>query len=155
MGMRGSVPSVDRARSRDNHVFEELGPESNRRFGPRLPQGVLGATRDGVPHEWHPQTVAWWDALRKHTFLENEPAVGWQFLLDTAFLHHQLWDKGDTKVAAEIRSRLAQYAVTPEGRQRMKVKAPADGPRHEAQKRPAGPGVSDMGARRARLAKDA
>jgi hypothetical protein len=74
-----------------------------------------------VPEDWHPRTIAWWDMWRNSpqadTFVESD----WLFLLDTALMHHQLWENGDTKLAAEIRLRVAKFGATPEDRARLRM----------------------------------
>lgn len=82
-----------------------------------LPEGVLP---DG--QEWHPQTVALWEALRRSPLLADEPELGWQFLIDTALMHHTMWAKGRWEFASEVRLRLAKYGATPEDRMRLRVK---------------------------------
>lgn len=44
----------------------------------------------------------------------------WAFLMDTAYLHAQYW-KGDIKVAAELRLRVAKFGATPEDRARLRI----------------------------------
>jgi hypothetical protein len=44
----------------------------------------------------------------------------WDFLLDTAVLHNDLWS-GKTAVAAELRLRVAKFGASPEDRLRLKV----------------------------------
>jgi len=55
------------------------------------------------------------------TFTESD----WDFLLDTALLHTQMWN-GDTKLAAEIRLRVSAFGSTPEARLRLKLKIDND-----------------------------
>lgn len=91
--------------------------------GPPLAEGILP---DG--EGWHPRTRQWWDTWRRspqaQTFLETD----WDFLLDTALLHHVLWTKGRWEFASEVRLRAAKYGATPEDRMRLKLKieTPAD-----------------------------
>lgn len=116
MAGRGPAPKGDRARDRDTPEFEKLAV-SGELFGPDLPEGVLP---DG--DVWHPQTIAWWDALRRFPLLEDEPDLGWQFLIDTALMHHTMWQKGRWEFASELRLRVAKYGATPEDRMRLKIK---------------------------------
>lgn len=71
---------------------------------------------------WHPMTQALWLALRRSPLLTDEPELGWLFLLDTALMHHTMWEKGRWEFAAELRLRLAKYGVTPEDRARLRIK---------------------------------
>ena len=116
MAGRGPAPKASRARKRDEQETELLVDDGALR-GPELPEGVLP---DG--EDWHPQTRALWDALRRNPLLADEPDLGWQFLVDTALMHHTMWQKGRWEFASEVRLRVAKYGATPEDRQRLKVK---------------------------------
>lgn len=74
---------------------------------------------DGVP--WTERTRTWWamwgDAPQAAGFI----ATDWDFLLDTALMHHALWAEGDLKMAAEIRLRVAKFGATPEDRSRLRM----------------------------------
>ena len=109
--------------------------------GPELPQGVLA---DG--ESWLPQTQALWAELRRSPLMRDEPSLTWTYMIDTAVLHHDMWQHGELKHAAELRLRLAKIGITPEDRQRLKVRITQ---RVEAPQAPAG--VADIAARRARL----
>jgi hypothetical protein len=112
-------------------------------YGSPLPEGVLPAGE-----EWHPQTLALWEALRRSPLLADEPPLGWQFLIDTALMHHTMWTKGRWEFASEVRLRVSKFGATPEDRMRLKVKVTKPG---EAAQ-PARPGaVTDIASRRARL----
>lgn len=51
----------------------------------------------------------------------------WSFLLDTALMHHAMWEKGQWTLAAEVRLRVAKFGATPEDRMRLKMElAPAE-----------------------------
>ncbi len=148
MAGRGPAPKATRSRARDaarrdaetTEVVADGGVH-----GPPLPEGVL-------PDEqaWHPQTVALWESLRRSPLLADEPDLGWQFLIDTALMHHTMWDKGRWEFASEVRLRLAKYGATPEDRQRLKVKVTSPG---EAAGRAATSptAVTDIRSRRSRL----
>lgn len=116
MAGRGPAPKASRARKRDEPETAVLVDDGGLR-GPALPEGVLP---DG--EDWHPQTRALWDALRRNPLLADEPDLGWQFLVDTALMHHTMWQKGRWEFASEVRLRVAKYGATPEDRQRLKVK---------------------------------
>lgn len=127
MAGRGPAPKPTRARPRDSAAREQetkVLVDEGRIYGPPLPEGVLPEDAS-----WHPQTVALWDSLRRSPLLADEPALGWQFLLDTALMHDRMWAKGRWEFASEVRLRLAKYGATPEDRMRLKVKiaTPSDG----------------------------
>ncbi len=78
-------------------------------------------------------------------FIETD----WAFLLDTALLHHRLWESGKGD-AAEIRLRAAKFGATVEDRARLRmtVKLPGES---EGPAQPHLAAVTDLGARRRRL----
>lgn len=120
MAGHGPPPKASRSRKRDSEAREaELTPivDDGQLHGAPLPEGVLP---DG--QEWHPQTLALWESLRRNPLLADEPDLGWQFLIDTALMHHTMWSKGRWEFASEVRLRVAKYGATPEDRMRLKVK---------------------------------
>lgn len=125
MAGRGPAPKPTRSRPRDNVAREEATvvlTDDGELHGPELPEGVLPDGQD-----WHPQTVALWNALRRNPLLANEPELGWQFLIDTALMHSVMWSKGRWEFASEVRLRVAKYGATPEDRQRLKIKVATPG----------------------------
>jgi hypothetical protein len=52
----------------------------------------------------------------------------WDFLLDTALIHHWMWTRGDFERAGEVRLRVQQFGATPEARQRLRVEVTIDRP---------------------------
>lgn len=120
MAGRGPAPKPTRSRRRDaDRRDSELTPlvEDGELHGAPLPEGVLP---DEEP--WHPQTLALWNALRRSPLLADEGDLGWQFLVDTALMHHTMWTKGRWEFASEVRLRVAKFGATPEDRMRLKVK---------------------------------
>lgn len=116
MAGRGPAPKASRSRQRDEPETTTI-VDDGQLHGPDLPEGVLP---DG--EDWHVQTRALWDALRRNPLLADEPDLGWQFLVDTALMHHTMWQKGRWEFASEVRLRVAKYGATPEDRLRLKVK---------------------------------
>lgn len=116
-----------------------------------LPKGVL-RDKNGDAQPWHKQTVKWWNAWRKSpqaTRMLTEP--DWQFLLDTALMHHQMWEYGRWELAAEVRLRVQKFGATPEDRARLKVEvAVAQQPDAHG----AAGNVTSIDDRRARLTED-
>lgn len=78
--------------------------------GPELPE-----------REWHPQTQRWWETWRKSPQAQTFTDADWDFLMDTAFLHHELWS-GTIGVAAELRQRVSKFGASPEDRLRLKLR---------------------------------
>jgi hypothetical protein len=78
--------------------------------GPVLPDSI----------SWHDRTLAWWDNWRRSPLSQTFTTTDWDFLLDTAVLHNDLW-AGNTGVAAELRLRVAKFGASPEDRLRLKV----------------------------------
>jgi len=116
MAGRGPAGKERHSRSRDDAEFEQL-VDAGVLYGDPLPEGVLPDDE-----EWHPQTLALWDSLRRSPLLAGEHAMGWQFLIDTALMHHVMWTKGRWEFASEVRLRVAKFGATPEDRMRLKVK---------------------------------
>lgn len=150
MAGRGPAPQAARVRQDDNarrqSEITEL-EDDGQLHGPPLPEGCLP---DAEP--WHPRTVKLWDALRRSPLLAEEPDLGWEFLLDTALMHHTMWTKQRWEFASEVRLRLAKYGATPEDRMRLKlkIKTPVDKPQPAKSTGTDGK-VSDIASRRARL----
>jgi hypothetical protein len=107
-------PATRRRRNADPTPASELAQDGELR-GPELPDVLDG-------EQWHDQTRRWWDTWRRspqaQTFLETD----WDFLLDTALMHHTMWSKGRWEFAAELRLRAAKFGATPEDRARLRMK---------------------------------
>lgn len=119
MAGRGAPPKDPEKRVRrnaDTVPTSELTADDELR-GPELPGDVLGDDE-----QWHPQTLRWWNTWRTspqaQTFLQTD----WDFLLDTALMHHTMWAKGRWEFAAELRLRAAKFGATPEDRARLRMK---------------------------------
>jgi hypothetical protein len=149
MAGRGPAPKGQRTRDRDTPEFEKLALEGAL-YGQPLPEGILP---DG--EAWHAQTLKWWDALRQFPLLKDEPEIGWQFLLDTALMHHTMWTKGRWEFASELRLRVAKYGATPEDRMRLKIKIETPASASPTAQAAAAGTVTDIKSRRARLTSDA
>jgi hypothetical protein len=142
---RGRVPKDILNRPRDTARREAEMTElvdTGQLAGLPLPEGVLP---DG--ESWHPQTLAFWDGLRRSPLMADEPSLSWLYLIDTAVLHHLMWQHGRWQHAAEIRLRAAKFAVTPEDRQRLRVRVT-----QPARQEPSGSdAVTNIAFRRCRL----
>lgn len=86
--------------------------------GPPLPD-------DALSEPWHPRTLAWWDTWRRSAQAQTFVATDWDFLLDTALMHHTMWQKGRWEFASELRLRAAKFGATPEDRARLRMQVTA------------------------------
>ena len=113
----GALPKAERSRSRDTAVRDaatnKLAADGVVR-GPELPEG-----------DWHPRTVAWWQTWRESAQAQVMTPTDWDALAETALLHTALWN-GDTKVAGELRLRVAKYGATLEDRLRLRMSVDVD-----------------------------
>lgn len=75
----------------------------------------------GGGQEWHPRTAAWWLMWSESELARDFTATDWSFLLDTALMHHAMWSKGQWRLAAEVRLRVAKFGATPEDRARLRI----------------------------------
>jgi len=100
--------------------------------GPYLPIDVL------PDHEqWHARTRAWWDTWRRSPQAQTFTATDWDFLIDTALMHHTMWSKGRWEFASELRLRAAKFGATPEDRMRLRMQV--TGPVAQSEEKPASP----------------
>lgn len=70
---------------------------------------------------WHPYTRAWWKVWQESPMAEIMGRTDWSFLLDTALMHHAMWERGQWTLAAEVRIRVAKFGATPEDRLRLRI----------------------------------
>lgn len=144
--MAGTGPAPKQNKVRRNREPEKALIKADGTLrGFALPKGVLPEGED-----WHSMTRRWWNAWRKSpqaTRMLSEP--DWFFLLDTALMHHQMWEKGRWDFASEVRLRVAKFGATPEDRLRLRTEI------HVPEEHPVGTGpgtkVTDIKSRRARL----
>lgn len=143
MAGRGPVPKEVRSRKRDTQVLAEVAI-TGEVYGHPLPEGVLP---DG--EDWHPQTIATWEAFRRWPIMANLPDVSWQFLIDTMLQHHVMWTKGRWEFAGEVRLRVKSFFVTPDEQLRAgkSIKMPEATPANAT----ASAKVTDIRDRRSRL----
>jgi hypothetical protein len=153
MAGRGPAPKDPTKRRRRNAADPEtvIVPDDELR-GPELPEGVLGVdTKTGELTEWHPMTLLWWKTWRESAQAQTFTDTDWAFLVDTALMHHAMWEKGQWTLAAEVRLRAAKFGATPEDRARLKLKVDDPTPARQAPVQSPGGNVSDITSRRARL----
>lgn len=116
--------------------------------GPALPKGGVFDKEAGGFIPWHPQTVSWWNNWRRSPQSSTFTATDWDYLLDTALMHHKMWANGRWDFASEVRLRVAKFGATPEDRLRLKIELEPPGKRAPASV-PAG--VTEISSRRKRL----
>lgn len=149
MAGRGPAPKGSRSRTRDEKEKTLLRADGEKR-GYGLPANVLGRDEDGNYIKWHSMTKRWWDHWRNSpqaTRMLSEP--DWDFLLDTALMHHQMWAKGRWDFASEVRLRVAKFGATPEDR--LRLRADIEVPDVHAVGSAPGASVTSIASRRDRL----
>ena len=96
---------------------------------------------------WHRATQRWWANWRASAQATSWVEADWDFLVDTALLHHRMWTDGAPALAAEIRLRVAKFGATPEDRMRLRMTIEAD----QAEVAATGAGVTNIQSRRKKL----
>lgn len=163
MAGNGPPPKDERQRERDRPVRENVKSDGKLGGFP-LPDDVLPPIKidgkvqrdvDGeiMREEWHTATQRWWQNWRESpqaTRMLTGP--DWDYLLDTALLHHVMWNSpNNSERAAEIRLRVATFGATYADRLRLKLEI--EMPTEEFDVGVAGRNVSSMDdARRKRIA---
>lgn len=136
MAGKGPAPSKDRSeRVRPNKAVAattKVSPDEKLR-GPELP---VDALPDG--EEWHPRTQAWWDTWRRSPQAQTFTATDWDFLIDTALMHHTMWLKGRWEFASELRLRAAKFGATPEDRARLRLQIAPEPEPNKPEPKPSG-----------------
>lgn len=118
MAGRGPAPKTQLTRDNDQARREAATTKVK-------PDGVLRGSPLPKETPWHPRTVAWWATWRRSPLAQTFTEADWDFLLDTALLHSEMWN-GETKLASEIRLRVSAFGSTPEARLRLKLKIDND-----------------------------
>ena len=110
MGSRGPAPKENAVRrnKHENSTELSLGPREARELPRALPVSTAGAKRFWKTWSSSPQSAEW---------LETD----WTELEITTVLVDQLY-QGDTKLAGEIRQRVAKWGATAEDRARLRMK---------------------------------
>jgi hypothetical protein len=133
MAGRGPAPMKDRSQrvrpGKDVPPTDVVEADDELR-GPPLPE-------DALPEPWHPRTLAWWDTWRRSAQATTFIATDWDFLLDTALMHHTMWSKGRWEFASELRLRAAKFGATPEDRARLRMQVTATPTATAAEDKPA------------------
>ena len=112
MAGRGPAPKSERSRPNDTarrqSEFTKVNDDGVTR-GPDLPDFT-----------WHPRTLDWYETWQRSPMAQTFIAADWDFLIDTAMLHSEMWN-GNPGLAAEIRLRVGKLAGTPEDRLRLRI----------------------------------
>ncbi len=143
MAGRGPRPKDPQRRARQN---SDSTPTTLLRFEradqpdlPSLPDRRVKT--DGgaecVPDTWGATTLSWWERWGSSPQAEHFSSTDWDFLADTAFLHHALWTWGDQKALPELRLRVAKFGATMEDRARLRMQF-AEADEAEAKRAPVG-----------------
>jgi hypothetical protein len=129
MAGRGLPPQATKRRRNASPVEKRTLEVDDEVRGPELPADVLPQGED-----WHPRTVAWWDTWRRSAQAQEFTDTDWDFLLDTALMHHTMWAKARWEFAAELRLRAAKFGATPEDRMRLRltVQTPGEQPKEQS-----------------------
>ena len=163
MAGNGPAPKEQRSRGRDTPT-RDIIKSDGKLGGFPLPNDVLPLIpeKDRDPdywdgedqrEEWHPQTVRWWQNWRESPQAAKMlTGPDWDYLLDTALLHHQMWVSGgkNSERAAEIRLRVATFGATVADRLRLRleIEVPEEYPVGKG----GGANVTNIDARRKRIA---
>lgn len=125
MAGRGPAPKdpKDRARrNKDPQALRVIAAEPVEQ--PELPMFDVTTEVDGELRtqrfSWPERTREWWQMWADSPLSDEFTSTDWSELLDTALLHARFWT-GDTKVASELRLRVAKFGATPEDRARLRI----------------------------------
>lgn len=147
MAGRGPAKDPDAIRRNKDTVPTVKVQDDGKLRGPELPEDALP---DG--EAWHSQTKRWWENWRRSPqAVQMMTDPDWDFLLDTALMHHKMWSSGRWDFAAEIRLRAAKYGATPEDRNRLRMSVEVPDPAPVGNGQAGTGGVIDMEDRRRRL----
>ena len=113
MAGRGPAPKDPSTRVRRNKAPEvrELRPIGHIVKQPPLPDDV----------EWPEATRRWWATWRDAPQSDDFGPTDWDFLLDTALIHREIWLEKNLTRMPELRLRVAKFGATPEDRARLKI----------------------------------
>ena len=118
---RGPVPKDPSTRARRNAdptplrvLKAEPVPQ------PDLPTFEVEVDGELVKFAWPARTREWWAMWGASPLSAEFTSTDWSELLDTAMLHARYW-RGNVKVAAELRLRVAKFGATPEDRARLRI----------------------------------
>lgn len=131
--MPGPPPSQKRSRARDNVTRDVLRSDGKiggfdlQDVASYLPLKPASHWEDpDVPERevWHEATLRFWENWRRSPQATRMVTdVDWDYMLDTALMHHRTWMSGGTNTErlAEIRIRLANFGATYADRLRLRL----------------------------------
>jgi hypothetical protein len=134
-------PDQRRRRNADPVPWSTIEPDGQLR-GPELDPEL-------IPGGWHPRTLSWWETWRRSPQSQMFIDTDWDFLLDTALMHHTMWAKGRWEFAAELRLRAGKMGATPEDRLRLRLTV--DVPGISELNESVEPGAGDIRRRRSEI----
>lgn len=139
MAGRGPAPKDPSKRARRNaEPFSMRVITADPTSQPDLPVLYLpGVDGKKKRFAWPEATKRWWRMWGDSPLASEFTANDWSELLDTALLHAQFWS-GDTKVAGELRLRVAKFGATPEDRARLRIQFAAADEADEKRTKPQG-----------------
>lgn len=159
MAGRGPQPNQTRSRSRDT-VVRDMLVSDGKIGGFDLPDDVLPIIKNeddprcGEREEWNPQTLRWWHNWRASPQgTRMVTAVDWDYMLDTALMHHQMWESSgkNSERAAEIRIRVANFGATPGDRLRLRQEIELPPEQYPIGNAPQDDNITSLNDRRARM----
>ncbi|MDK4338304.1 hypothetical protein [Corynebacterium accolens] len=115
MAGRGPAPKPEGRRARrnkDEHQVTILRFEQCEQ--PPLPELPGG-------EQWCEQTLNWWEMWRQSPQAELFTVTDWDFLKDTALVHHAVWGYMNLSKLQELRVRVAKFGATMEDRARLRI----------------------------------
>ena len=71
--------------------------------------------------EWCEATKQWWQMWARSPQAEHFGSTDWDFLLDTALIHNDVWGFLNFDRLPELRIRVAKFGATPEDRARLRM----------------------------------
>lgn len=109
-GRGNTIPKPDGTTRRKDKPKATVVAEDGELRGPELPYGF----------DWPAPTREWWESWRRSPQAQTFTQTDWDFLMDTALLHAELW-AGNAAVAPELRLRVSKMGATPEDRARLRI----------------------------------
>ncbi|MCB1289497.1 MAG: hypothetical protein KDB47_17780 [Mycobacterium sp.] len=106
-----------KARSAELRVYT-ADPASQPPLPPRFAVNAEGRKKRVA---WPAVTRRWWATWGAEPMTAEFRPTDWDFLLDTALLHAQVWGDGDMRGLAELRLRVAKMGATSEDRARLRI----------------------------------
>jgi len=118
----GQVPKPEGERQRRNRpAYDGIQIESD--------DIIRGFELPDLGFEWHERTIVWWETWRSAPQSKLMTETDWQFLIETALLHHRLFTMSQRmsagqlmQVASELRQREGQLGATWSDRAKMRIK---------------------------------